>query len=158
MNCFSSHILVLSGSRKGNRKYLTTSSSSTQIYTWVFHGNFGPQITIYPLHKAIFLNKSSFCHQIVHIFRPILNGSITAASPFFNKYLYHRCVKRVSSINWSSTTLNIINFRSFIDDNSSALKLPHLGCVYTEIGLERHVYLNVFWYVDERSTTPNCRI
>ena len=60
-------------------------------------------------------------------------------------------MERIGGIGWSSTSLDIMNRRTFVSDDKRPLELSHVLCIDSEVRLNGHLNMNTLWNIDERS-------
>ncbi len=71
---------MLSVAGKCHREDFTLGAFTHQLDGRVLHGEFGADIAIDPFHGSAFPGLGAFGHEIVNVFRPILDRRIAAAT------------------------------------------------------------------------------
>ena len=155
MNHLSPCILVLIGIGEGNRKHSSTRSRSVQIDRRIFHSRFRTKVPINPLNCRIFHSPRPLGHEVVDIIRPVLNSGVAHIGTIEGKNFDNCSMQAIAGISRSSTSFNIMDTCSLVNDNQCPLKLTRIFIVNPEISLQRNIYLDTFWHIDKSSTRPD---
>ena len=152
MNHLCSSILVLPLTGKGYGESLAAGVLSCQNDRWVLHGDLGSDVAIDPLHGCTLMGNCSLGYQVVNVVRPVLDCGVADPCVFLNDDLDNCAVQRVGLVDRSRAALDVVNIGVFVGNDERPLKLAHVLCVNSEIGLQRNLDLYALGNVDEGST------
>ena len=109
----------------------------------------------HPLDHAALLHERAFCIEVVHIFRPVLDGRIAQLGIFLYIQLHTAGVEVRNVIFRRRAALDKMQTRALIDNDECVLKLARTLGVQAEIRLQRDGHLHALRHIHERATGPD---
>ena len=76
MHHLRSRILMLAIAGVGDRQDFTRCAFANEVHRRVLHGELRANVAVDPFHVAMGLNTSTLGHQVVHVWRPVLNRRV----------------------------------------------------------------------------------
>ena len=135
MNYLGSRIQVLAFSCKGDTRKLHPRTFSFQNRHGVQVRGVGAEGTGNPLDRAALCNRGPLGVQVVHVFRPVLDGGIAKLCIFSDEKLHAAGMKVGHVIFRCGTAFNEMKARSLIHDDQRVLELACSRRIQPEIGL-----------------------
>ena len=75
---------MLASAGISNRQHFTRCLRTNQVDAWVLHGELRTNVAIDPLHVAFCFNAGTLGDQVVHVWRPVLNGGVGNAGTWLH--------------------------------------------------------------------------
>ena len=101
---------MLASTCVSHRQHFARCFWTHQVHAWVFHGQFRSDVAVDPLHVAFGLNASALGNQVVHVWRPVLNGRVCHVRTWLNNDFDNCRVQRVVGVHRSRATFDVVNF------------------------------------------------
>ena len=108
-----------------------------------------------PLDHAALFHERAFCIEVIHIFRPVLDGRVAQLGVFLHVQLHAAGVEVRNVIFRRRAALDKMQTRALIDNDECVLKLASTLGVQTEVRLQRDGHLHALRHIHERATGPD---
>ena len=108
-----------------------------------------------PLDHAALFHERAFCIEVIHIFRPVLDGRVAQLGVLLHVQLHAAGVEVRNVIFRRRAALDEVQTRALIDNDECVLKLASTLGVQTEVRLQRDGHLHALRHIHERAAGPD---
>ena len=98
---------------------------------------------------AFGFNAGTLGDQVVHVWRPVLNGGVRDVRAWLNNDFDNCRVQCVVGVHRCRATFDVVNFGTLVGDDERALELTGRVAVDAEVGLQWHFAFDAWWNIDE---------
>ena len=108
-----------------------------------------------PFHRAALFHQCPFGIQVIHVFRPVLDGGIPQLGILFYKQLHAAGMEIGYVVFRCRAAFNEVQVRTLVHNNQGMLKLTGTLCIQAEIGLQGNGHLDTFRHIHKGTAGPN---
>src|SRR5258708_22033106 len=151
-------ILVHAIGCKGNREDIAASTWLHQQHRRVLHRGFRAKVAIDPFHRCLTIGGGPLGYQVVHVFRPVLDGRIAYTCALLYADFHDCAMQAIASVAWCGTALNIVYIGTRGNYDQRALELAHILCIAARVGPQRDLNAHPLRHVYEAPPAPHSAV